>query len=98
MRQSNIYVSAEPLEDDIVWDGDYEESYLNGHLRLENIKWVIVGAETGNRKDKIIPKRDWIKNIVNACSDYNVPVFLKNNLAPIWREPLIQQFPWGRDE
>jgi len=56
--------------------------------------WVIVGMETGNRKDKVIPKREWIKKIVNGCRDYGIPVFLKDNLADIWGEPLIQEFPW----
>ncbi len=27
------------------------------------VDWVIVGAETGHRKDKVIPKRDWIRSL-----------------------------------
>jgi len=56
--------------------------------------WLIIGAETGNRKDKIIPERKWIENIVNYCKKTNVPVFMKKNLKEIWNELLIQQFPW----
>jgi len=49
--------------------------------------WVIIGAETGNRKNKIIPKKEWIENIVNYCKEKNVPVFMKNNLAKeVWRK------------
>jgi protein gp37 len=59
-------------------------------------KWVIVGAETGNRKGKVIPKKEWIKAIVNECRKNNIPVFLKNNLAPVWDEPLIQEYPWKK--
>lgn len=56
-------------------------------------KWVIVGAETGNRKGKIIPKREWIENIVNECKKAGLPLFMKSSLAEIWGEPLIQEFP-----
>jgi len=58
------------------------------------VDFVIIGRETGNRKDKIIPKKEWIENIVNYCKEKNVPVFMKNNLKDIWQEPLIQEFPW----
>lgn len=58
-------------------------------------KWVIMGAETGNRKGKIIPKREWIENIVNECKKAGLPLFMKSSLAEIWGEPLIQEFPEG---
>jgi len=81
----NPFISIEPLQD--------------GNTPLKQIcdgwfNWVIIGAETGNRKDKIIPKRKWITDIVDACRAANIPVFLKNNLADIWQEPLIQEYPW----
>lgn len=59
-----------------------------------DIDWVIVGAETGNRKEKVIPEREWIQNIVNQCRAAGVPVFLKSSLKDIWGEPLIQEYPW----
>ena len=55
--------------------------------------WVIIGAETGNRKGKVIPKREWIESIVNECRKYGIPVFMKGSLKDIWGEPLIQEFP-----
>ena len=79
------FLSIEPL---------HEEISLN-ELRIMPVKLVIVGAETGNRKGKVIPKREWIENIVNECRRSNVPVFMKNSLAPIWGEPLVQEYPWG---
>ncbi|MCL2215792.1 MAG: phage Gp37/Gp68 family protein [Defluviitaleaceae bacterium] len=80
----NVFLSLEPLVAPI----EYGNAF-----RFWN--WVIIGAETGNRKGKTIPKREWIADIVAACEAENVPVFLKNNLAKIWGEPLIQQFPWS---
>ena len=60
-------------------------------------RWIIVGAETGNRADKVVPKREWIDNIVEAASITKAAVFMKHNLvtAGVLREDeLIQQFPW----
>ena len=56
--------------------------------------WVIIGAETGNRKDKIIPKREWVQDIVCQCKISHIPIFMKSSLKDIWGEPLIQEFPW----
>jgi len=78
----NTFLSIEPIQEDINIDS------------LFKIKWVIIGRETGNRKDKIIPKKEWIANIMNYCKEKNVPVFMKNNLKDIWLEPLVQEFPW----
>ncbi len=76
------FVSMEPLLYDI---GE----------KIGNIgaQWVIVGAETGRRKDKVIPKREWIEHILTYCNSNNIPLFMKSSLADIWGEPLIQEFP-----
>lgn len=47
------------------------------------IKQVIIGAEPGNRKGKVIPKKEWINNIVNTCDKANVRVFMKESLRSI---------------
>ena len=57
--------------------------------------WIIIGAETGRRKDKVIPKREWIEQIVDDCRKYDIPLFMKSSLSEIWGEPLIQEFPKG---
>lgn len=60
---------------------------------LEDFQWIIIGAETGNRKGKVIPERRWIADIVGYCKSNNIPVFLKEALQEIWGEELIQEFP-----
>lgn len=45
--------------------------------------WVIIGAETGRRKGKIVPCRGWIEDIVRWCDRSGIPVFMKNSLIPI---------------
>ena len=106
---TNCFLSVEPLHGEIRIDKikptgtDCILNFLTGQQSWvtagdtngKRIKWVIIGAETGNRKGKVIPKREWIESIVAACRAASVPVFLKNNLVDIWGEPLIQEFPWG---
>ena len=82
LRGMNRFVSIEPIFQRIgikktIWAYD----------------WVIIGAETGNRKGKIIPKREWIAEIVDYCKENNIPVFLKDSLREIWGGELIQEFP-----
>lgn len=67
---------------------------LSKYEMLKYVKWVIVGAETGNRKEKVIPKREWIESIVEQCKEAKIPVFMKSSLKDIWGGPLIQEFPW----
>jgi protein gp37 len=59
---------------------------------LECIDWIIIGAETGNRKSKIMPKREWIEKIVNYCRKNNIPIYLKDSLKDIYPEK-IKMFP-----
>lgn len=57
------------------------------------VDWIIVGPETGNRKGKVKPSRAEIITIVEEAQQNKVPVFLKDKLAPIMGEKLIQEFP-----
>ena len=56
--------------------------------------WLIIGAETGNRKGRVIPRQDWIDNIVDDCDPPSMPVWMKDNLSPYFPgEDLIQDRP-----
>lgn len=57
-------------------------------------EWVIVGAETGNRKGKVIPEKSWIDNIATACAELGKPIFMKESLRAIMTDDFRQQFPW----
>jgi len=60
---------------------------------ISNFDWVIIGAETGNRKDRVIPKREWIEDMVHYCRDNDIPIYLKDNLKEIY--PIeIKEFPY----
>ena len=56
--------------------------------------WAIFGAETGNRKDKVVPERSWIEDAVKVFKDRGKPVFMKDSMKPVWGEDLLTEFPW----
>ncbi len=57
--------------------------------------WVIIGAETGNRRYKVIPEKEWIGNICKAANESRIPVFMKDSLIPIvGEENMRREFPW----
>jgi protein gp37 len=84
------FISFEPLME---WIG-VDEWLTSGNL-TPMIKWAIIGGETGNRNGKVVTKKRWVKDIVDVCKRLSIPVFLKDSLATIWGEPLIQEYPWG---
>jgi len=59
--------------------------------------WIIVGAETGNRKGKVIPKKDWLDGIMKGREKYGYAVFMKESLREIMGADFIQEFPWKED-
>jgi len=81
----NTFISIEPIS------GAFQKCLI-----LE-AKWVIVGAETGNRKGRTIPKREWIEGVLENCRKHGVPIFMKNNLLDIWQEALMQDYPWRKE-
>lgn len=67
------------------------------HSRIQKIPpfldWVIIGAETGNRKGRIIPESDWIKEITWWADFHGIRIFHKDNLAPYYEGELRREFP-----
>lgn len=73
---------------------DFEPLFNEISIDLQGIDWVIIGAETGDRKEKIIPKKEWVENIVNHCRRHKIPVYLMDSLKDIYPEE-IKEFPEG---
>lgn len=85
----NTFVSFEPLLE------KFEKNEGAAGLRLGmDTDWAIIGAETGTRKGKVVPEREWIEAIVEEYHAAGKPVFMKDSLIPIWGEDLIREFPW----
>ena len=57
-------------------------------------EWVIFGAETGNRKGKVIPEKAWIDNAVQMCRNVGAKVFMKESLREIMGDDFRQEYPW----
>jgi protein gp37 len=79
----NRFWSIEPLLDVLPWD------LVKYAAATRQPDWIIIGAETGNRKGKIKPERDWVENIVSVARDADIPVFMKNSIAPYWDGALV---------
>jgi protein gp37 len=79
LNKDNLkFISFEPL---------LEEVELNF-----KVGWVIIGAETGQRPDRVIPKKEWIEKIIDYCRDKDIPIYLKNSLREIYPVE-IKEFP-----
>ncbi len=89
-QEANLFLSVEPLLEDIT----KYDSWV--HLCFDNITgWVILGAETGNRKGKAVPKNEWIDNIIDDCEYNDIPLFMKDSLIPIvGKDNMSRDFPW----
>lgn len=85
---AKTFLSVEPLLEDITLSDDWGYC-IEAHLA----DWVIVGAETGTRKDKVIPEKEWISSIILDCNKEKIPVFMKASLTDIWNDSLVQEFP-----
>ena len=80
----NTFTSIEPLTENMdVGIGSFGSD-----------EWVIIGAETGNRKGRIIPKREWVENIVEAAQITGMKVFMKESLRGMMGADFRQEFPW----
>lgn len=81
--KKNRFISFEPLLYDI-----------GAHIGSTGAQWHIIGAETGNRKDKILCKREWVEHIVEYSDRNGIPVFMKESLRVLMGDDFRQQFPW----
>lgn len=88
----NTFVSIEPIL------APFEDLTDEGIDPASKTNWIIVGAETGNRKNKVIPQKSWIDEIVSAAKKAGTPVFMKESLREIMGDDFIQQFPWEKVE
>ena len=72
-KGSRQFISIEPILEKVTIPDDY----------LKGIGWILIGAETGIRKGKIIPSADWVKDIVLLADEHGIPVFMKDSLITV---------------
>ena len=81
----NTFVSVEPMQ------ADFGEKF-DGTMFP---RWVIIGAETGNRSRKITPRREWIETLTRTAEEHGAAVFMKDSLIPVvGEENMRREFPW----
>ena len=81
----NTFISIEPLLERL-------NSETLSYIALTD--WVIIGAETGQNKNKIVPEKEWIDDIVKVCKLRSIPVFMKDSLIPIiGEENMLREYP-----
>lgn len=74
----NTFWSIEPIHEPFTkWE------FIDATKDEFSPDWIIIGAETGRQKERIIPEKEWIEDIVRWCDETGVPVFMKDSLIPI---------------
>ncbi|MGI6393984.1 MAG: phage Gp37/Gp68 family protein [bacterium] len=63
LKANILFLSVEPLLEDL------------GIVNLDNIDWVIVGGESGNKARPM--DRDWVLNIKKQCDEKEIAFFFK---------------------
>lgn len=104
--RGHLFLSIEPLLEEIDLDSIFTDDgalmisvprgqafSLNRADECRMPEWVIIGAETGNRKDRVIPEREWIEKIVSQCRLAGIPIFMKESPKSIWGKDLIREYP-----
>ena len=82
----NRFVSVEPILEDLEL---FDETVLNPVA-----KWVIIGAETGKNRNKVVPEKTWVDKILCHCDRFQIPVFMKDSMISIIGEKYMRrEFP-----
>ena len=79
------FVSVEPI---------LERMSRGSIENLTAMNWVIVGAETGRRNERVIPEKKWIDEIAEECKRCGTPIFMKESLRGLMGDDFKQEFPW----
>ena len=90
------FINIEPIEEEIdTWR-------LVGYVESEDDTFavpagraIIVGAETGNRKGKVVPQKYWIDSLVRFADEWKIPIFMKESLRQLMGDEFRQDnLPW----
>jgi protein gp37 len=92
-------VTTQKSYNDLLLRGPRHVTFLSIEPILERINlgtrwlpyWIIVGAETGNRSGRAVPKTEWLREIFGFCQANRIPLFFKDSLRTLW--PASAYFP-----
>lgn len=92
--QISNFLNIEPILEEMPTDEWYNDYYGIGETQICG-KAIIVGAETGNRKGKVIPKKEWIDELVRYADENKIPIFMKESLRAIMGDDFRKdKLPW----
>lgn len=77
----HCFLSIEPLLGDV-------ESF-----NVQGIDWVLIGAESGNRKGKVVPEKSWVERISCYCKMNGIPLFMKDSLLDVMGNNFVTEMP-----
>ena len=88
IQASIKYISIEPFLKRI-------PQYAGG-IKNCGIDWLIIGSQT---KPNVYPRIEWVKEIVEAANKTGIPVFLKDNLWPLFdgSHYAVPMWAFGKD-
>ncbi len=82
IQGGHYHVTFEPMFDNI------------GDVDLSGVEWVVIGTETGRRKNKSVSRPEWVWNLTDQAKALGIPVFMKEDLLPVMGEDqMIQELP-----
>lgn len=82
IQGGHYHVTFEPMFDNI------------GDVDLSGVEWVVIGTETGRRKNKSVSGPEWVWNLTDQAKALGIPVFMKEDLLPVMGEDqMIQELP-----
>ena len=82
MKAKHYHVTFEPLFDD------------PDRVDLHGIDWIVVGTMTGAQSKKIHTEPSWAVSLTEQAHALRIPVFMKEDLAPIIGEKnMVQEMP-----
>lgn len=85
-NHANLFVSVEPMLEDF---GPTVSGLLAAH-----VPWIILGAETGRRKDIVKPEKEWAMRLSVPSKELGGAIFMKESLREIMGNDFRQEFPW----
>jgi protein gp37 len=86
--EANRFISIEPMLEAIDLDARPMK------VAVPFADWVIIGAETGKRKKRVIPERRWVEDVTRYAHEHGAKVFMKESLRELMGTDFIQEFPW----
>ena len=86
LNHANFFASVEPMLEDF---GQVVSGLIAVH-----VPWIIIGAETGIRKDIVKPEKEWVMRLSVKSKELGGAIFMKESIREIMGDDFRQEFPW----